>query len=56
MQAHLQLEAWCSGIELVELGNSIEGIVKLSAVFPLVFLMGKPTLVDKILDMATLFP
>ena len=55
-QVHLQLRVWCSGMELVELGNSIEGVVKLSAVFPLTFLMRKPMPVDKILDMAMLFP
>ena len=40
----------------MELGNSIEGVVKLSAAFPLAFLTGKPTPVDEILDMAMPFP
>ena len=39
----------------MELGNSTEGVVKLSAVFPLVFLMEKPIPVDEILNMATPF-
>ena len=55
-QVYLRLGVWCSGMEPVELGNSIEGVVKLSAVFPFAFLAGKFMPVDEILDMAMPFP